>query len=197
MFTMSDITKTTGLHCALTHTAYHQGPIVGTLGPCGPPSPPPNAYSSHIKNSLISSSRARDQFGQLSKADRKTFVWSERERERRSPLKWLHRGGGKVERNYRTNAGKVGRGVLFNFVLIKGTVAHQRGGALVNTRLWGKRRGWMDQVGNCCPKWERNTPRVVHTTILISRVCDGGFWSSGPLKVLGLVPEETESDWLT
>lgn len=119
--------------------------------------PPSNAYSSHIKNSLISSPRARDQ---LSKVDRKTFVWSEREQERRSPLKWLHRGGGRVERNYRTNISKVGRGILFNFVLIKGTAAHQRGGALVNTRLWGKRRGWMDQVGNCCHERERNTPRV-------------------------------------
>ncbi len=93
------------------------------------------------------------------KVDRKTFVWSEREQERRSPLKWLHRGGGKVERNYRTNISKVGRGILFNFVLIKGTAAHQQGLRKTGKTL-RKTRGWMDQVGNCCHERERNTPHV-------------------------------------
>ncbi len=93
------------------------------------------------------------------KVDRKTFVWSEREQERRSPLKWLHRGGGKVERNYRTNISKVGRGILFNFVLIKGTAAHQQGLRKTGKTL-RKTRGWMYQVGNCCHERERNTPHV-------------------------------------
>lgn len=99
-----------------------------------------------------------------------------------------------MERNYRTDVAKVGRGVLFNFVLIKGTAAEQRGGALVNTRLRGKRRGLTDRVGNCCRERERNTSCVVYTTILMSRVCDERFWNSDPLKVLGFVPEETEAD---
>lgn len=75
-----DITER--LHCA--HTDSHEGSIAETPGPSWLPSPPPNAYSSHIKNGLISSPQARDQFGQLSKADRKTFVWAgENERDGR------------------------------------------------------------------------------------------------------------------
>ncbi len=66
-----------------------------------------------------------------------------------------------MERNYRTNISKVGRGILFNFVLIKGTAAHQR------VERWltqdfeeNEGGGGMDHVGNCCHERERNTPRV-------------------------------------